>query len=981
MKITLISACCTILFLQNTIAQSNKKLNDKEPIQTVLRFDNPLSKADAFAQFKSKNKLEKTNNYVPTFSNRDETGRIHEHFQQFYKGLKVEFGVMITHSQNNEVYMMNGEAYNPSNLDLTPTIDNKQALNNILNSKKEAKYLWDSPEDAVAMNYEKPTGELLIMPNVKTGDVNLAYKFDIYTTEPLAREEIYVDAHSGKIIYSNPIIKHVHDIENDATAKTNNSVAPVSVSVTGSANSTKYSGVRPIKTTLDPSTNKYILKDDTRGGGIQTFNSARTTTYPTTNFSDNDNNWTTAEYNNTYKDQGALDAHWGAEMTYDFWKNTFNRKSYDDKDTMLKSYVHYRSTANASLVNAFWNGTVMSYGDGNTTTSILTALDVCGHEIGHGVCAATANLAYQNQSGAINEGLSDIWGACIEQYGRNGTLTGPYAAAVFTIAEDLGSSPFRSMSAPLTHGNPDTYLGTNWTTTGDEGTCTPSSTNDECGVHNNSGVMNHWFYIVTAGQSGTNTAPTPFSYNVTGIGMAKSSQIVYYAERDYLTSNATYLDMRNATLEVANNLYCGSSAEVIAVTNAWHAVNVGALYVGYPTDVALKKVVQPMSVACGATNNPTITFENSGTNTITSVTISYSIDGGAATTTTWTGSLAACQTMDYPLTISALSRGTHTISFTTTTNNDGNSTNNTKTALVVVNNPGVVNVVNTFEATTDNLISFDKGNTNTLWQRGQAAGTVLTSTVAGGSNVYGTNLSGLYPNSMNSYLVSQCYDLTQFQNPTIKFDMAFDLEPDFDYLNIEYSTDSGTTWSILGNATSGTTWYNSSNTPNATNCDFCVGAQWTGAGTDANQIGGVNADKVNYSWSMPDFGYGGATPQSNIIFRFNFVSDPGVQYEGVIVDNFVITGTQALANQQNNFETFAISPNPTNGIVTVKLTTSEDVKVDLYDISGRKCFTNEYKNVSTTFNQEINLGQLEKGVYLLTVTSEGKTQTKKVMVE
>jgi hypothetical protein len=106
-----------------------------------------------------------------------------------------------------------------------------------------------------------------------------------------------------------------------------------------------------------------------------------------------------------------------------------------------------------------------------------------------------------------------------------------------------------------------------------------------------------------------------------------------------------------------------------------------------------------------------------------------------------------------------------------------------------------------------------------------------------------------------------------------------------------------------------------------------------------------------------------------------------VQYEGVIVDNFVITGTQALANQQNNFETFAISPNPTNGIVTVKLTTSEDVKVDLYDISGRKCFTNEYKNVSTTFNQEINLGQLEKGVYLLTVTSEGKTQTKKVMVE
>ena len=334
MKVIL-SVCCSILFLQNIIAQSNKKLNDKEPIQTVLKFENPLSKADAFVQFKSKNKLERTNNYVPTYSNTDETGRTHDHFQQFYKGLKVEFGVIITHSQNNQVYMMNGEAYNASNLDLTPTIDNKQALNTILSSKKDVTYLWDSPQDAAAMNYEKPSGELLILPNVKTGEVNLAYKFDVYTTEPLARDEIYVDAHSGKIIYTNAIIKHIHNVSNDTRAKITTSVATASVSVTGSANSTKYSGIRPIKTTLDSGTNKYILKDDTRGGGIQTFNSARTTSYPTTNFSDNDNNWTTAEYNNANLDQGALDAHWGAEMTYDFWKNTFNRKSYDDQDTML----------------------------------------------------------------------------------------------------------------------------------------------------------------------------------------------------------------------------------------------------------------------------------------------------------------------------------------------------------------------------------------------------------------------------------------------------------------------------------------------------------------------------------------------------------------------------------------------------------------------------------------------------------------------
>ncbi len=977
MKKAILYLSLSLFSFQISIGQSNKTVKDNEPIQTIIEFENPLPKADALAKFKVQNKLDKSNNYASTYSNSDETGRKHEHLQQYYKGLKIEFGVIITHSINNEVYMINGEVYNASTINTTPYLSGEQALNIILNSKNNTQYLWDSPEDALAMNYKKPTGELLILPNVTTGAINLAYKFDVYTTQPLARDEIYVDAQNGTILYSNPIIKHAHDIVKKQIDLKES--MEVTASVTGTANNTKYSGSRSIKTTL--SSGKYILKDDTRGGGVQTFNSARTPSYPTTNFTDLDNNWTTAEFNNTNKDIGALDAHWGAEMTYDFWKNIFNRDSFDDKGTMLRSYVHYRSNVNTSLVNAFWNGSVMSYGDGNNSVSILTSIDVCGHEIGHGICSSTANLAYQNQSGAINEGLSDIWGACIEHYGRTGSLTGPFATGVWKIAEDLGASPFRSMNSPLTYGDPDTYLGSNWITTGDEGTCTPSGNNDQCGVHTNSGVLNHWFYILTVGKSGTNNAPIPRSYSVSGIGMAESSKIVYYAERDYLTSNATYLDMRNATLQVANNLYCGSSSQVIAVTNAWYAVNVGNQYIGYPTDVSLKKIVQPLSVACGASHNSILTFENSGTNPISSVAISYTIDGNSPTNSNWSGSLSSCQSIDFPITIGSLSRGTHFITYTITTNSDGNSSNNTKTALILVNEAGIVNSINTFESTSDNLISFDKANTNILWQRGQAAGTILDSTVSGGSNVYGTNLSGLYPDGMTSYLVSQCYDLTQYQNPKFKFDMAFDFEPDYDYLNVEYSTNGGTTWTILGDATSTTTWYNSSNIPNGTNCDNCVGAQWTGAGGDPNMLGGVNSDKVNYSWDMSDFGFGGTMPQSDIIFRFNFVSDAGVTNEGVIIDNFVITGTPALANAENTFETFTISPNPTSGIVLVKLSTSEDVKVDLFDIRGRKCFNTIYQNSNSFFYQEVNIGQLEKGIYLLNVTSEGKTATKKVIIQ
>lgn len=976
LRLTLLSFIVSLQFVN---AQTIKRLKENEAIQNTMIFDTPLQKAEAIAQFKSKMELGKSNNYVATFANTDESQRTHEHFQQYYKGIKVEYGVIITHSLNGEVYLINGEAYDASQLNLVPTLSNENALNVILNSKQGAEFLWDAKEDAAALNYKKPEGELVFFPNVKSGIVSLAYKFDIYTTKPLAREDVYVNAHTGEIIFSNAIIKHVKNIETTSTSK--QITAVTSVSVTGTANNTKYSGSRQIKTTFNTPTSKYILKDDTRGGGIQTFNSARTVSYPTTNFSDSDNNWTTAEYNNTNKDIGALDAHWGAEMTYDFWKNNFNRDSYDDKGTMLKSYVHYRSVANTSLVNAFWNGSVMSYGDGNTSTSILTSIDVCGHEIGHGICSETAALAYQNQSGALNEGLSDVWGACIEHYGRTGSLAGPYASAVWTIAEDLGNSPFRSMSSPTSKGDPDTYRGTNWITTGDEGSCSPSSTNDQCGVHTNSGVLNHWFYILTVGKSGTNNAPTPASYSVTGIGMAKSAQITYYAERDYLTPNATFLDMRNATLQVANNLYCGSSPEVVAVTNAWYAVNVGTQYVGYPTDIALKKVTQSLSVACGEIVNPVVTFENTGNNPITSATLNYSIDGGTTISTTWTGSLINCQSVDSPISVGALSRGTHTIAFTITTNSDGNSANNTKNIIVVANSAGVVNSINTFESATDNLISYDKGNTNNLWQRGVAAGTLLSNTVAENSKVYGTNLSGSYTDNTTSYLVSPCYDLTNYQNPAIKFDMAFDLETDFDYINVEYSTNGGTTWSILGDATSTTTWYNNSNVPNATNCENCVGAQWSGSADLSNLFGTTNGTKTNYTWNMPEFGYGGTSPQSNILFRFNFVTDPGLSLEGVIIDNFVITGTQVLANQQNTFETFAITPNPTNGVINVKLSTSEDVSMELFDIRGRKCYANEYKNTNSTFNQELNLEHLEKGIYLLKIVSGDKTATKKLIIK
>lgn len=979
----IINVVCLVFVFSFGANAQKRVLNEMEGIQTYLTFDNSLPKESAISSFVKHCKLEKNNVFEPTISNTDRVGNIHLHYQQFYNGLKVEFGTLITHSNNEGVYLINGEIYNASNLNLIPALTKEQGLQVILSKKSGATYLWENSSQAKLMKYSKPQGELLILPNVRTGEINLAYKYDVYTTEPLGRDNIYVDAHTGTILLTDALIKHANGFDHKATSINNNDKTKLNQNksnlVAGNAN-TRYSGTRVIETTFDATQTAYKLHDYSRGDGVITYNNEQQVDYQDVDFLDADNNWTTIEYNNANKDNGALDAHWGAMKTYDFWQNIFGRNSYDNQGTSLISYVHYRRNANTSLVNAFWNGVAMSYGDGNNSTDILTSLDVCGHEIGHAVCSSTANLVYQNQSGAINEGFSDIWGACIEHYGRTGSLTGTPTSGVWLMGEDLSTNPLRSMIAPIDRGDPDTYLGTNWIETGDEGSCAPSSSNDQCGVHTNSGVLNHWFYILTNGKSGINNAPVPDTYNVTGIGIVKSSEIAYLAERDYLTPNATYNDVREASLNAASTLYCGTSPEYIAVTNAWFAVNVGEQFQGYANDIVLKKVNFTPSISCGTTSNPVVVLENGGTNTLSSATITYSIDNGASVNATWNGSLATCQTANFPLSLGTLSRGTHSVLITVSMTNDGNTTNNTKTIIITSNNTGVVNQINTFEAAADSLISYDEGGTNDLWQRGTASGSVLTNTVAQNSKVYGTNLSGLYPNGMTSYLVSQCYDLTNKQNPVLKFDMAFDFETDWDLLYMQYSIDGGSNWTLLGSA-SDANWYNSDRLPDGTDCFNCVGGQWTGEATLANPAGGTNGTRRQYLKSLADFGYGGTTPQSNIVFRFVFQSDDFLQKEGAIIDNFVVTGTNVLSNQYFTFDEFSVVPNPSNGLVSVKLNTNNNVTLSLFDIRGREVYNHQFQNNNTVFDQEINFGTLEKGVYLLNVKTDGKVATKKIIIK
>ena len=958
-------------------AQEGKIYKEDQPIQKTLTFNESISTQAALMQFGKLYNLDVNNTFEGRKATSDISGLSHQRFQQFYKGLKIEFGMVITHSRDGKVVSINGELYNPANLNLTPNLTAEAGLQKAINSTLAQKYLWEDKDQAEAMEYKKPTGELVIFPKGLNGELRLAYKYDVYALQPISREEIFIDAHSGAVLYRNPIIKHANGLV--SPKQTEEAAKAFEVFATGSA-ATRYSGTKSIETTLDAGLNKYVLLDNTRGNGIVTYNSGKTNTYPSTHFVNTTNTWNTGNYasGSSTKDNAALDAHWGAEMTYDFWKNVFNRNSFDDANSQIKSYVHYDDTpaTTAGMSNAFWNGTAMSYGDGSTKP--FTSIDVCGHEIGHAICTYTANLAYQNQSGGMNEGFSDIWGACIEHYGRTGSMTGTPVANVWIVGEDISTTGLRSMSNPNSKGDPDCIRGSGWTTTADDGNCTPvgpnqPGANDYCGVHTNSGVLNYWFYLLTAGGSGTNDAPIAErdTYSVTGIGLSKAAQIAYFTERDYLTSNSTYADARNGSIAVAKNLFGCGSAEHLAVMNAWFAVNVGSKYTDI--DLNLSSITGDSNVACGASHSFSFNLQNFGSPSISSATITYSIDGGAQVPVTWTGSdLSACTNpvQNYSIPLGTLSKGTHAIVVTTTLAGDTDTSNNSKTTYITVNESGTVNTINTFNSATDALVSIDaSGKANSVWERGTVVKSLLTDAIAG-SQVYATKLSDNYPDKTTSYLVSQCYDLSGLANPTVSFDMAFDLEPNWDIIYFEYSTNNGSTWNVLGTS-SDTGWYNSSRLPDGADCFNCIGKQWTGNYASAPAgSNGVNGNKRNYSHTVP--------ASDNTIFRFVFKSDDAANQEGVIIDNFEVQGV--LSTSQNQFDSFGVYPNPSNGLFNVVLSTSEKVNIVLYDLSGRSIYNQNFSNKSNVFNQELNFNTLSSGVYILNVESAGKKASRRIII-
>ena len=343
----------------------------------------------------------------------------------------------------------------------------------------------------------------------------------------------------------------LHTVVDAATGATLDSWDEV-VEGTGSS---MYSGTVTLGTTL--SGGSYQLKDAV--GNLTTdLNGATSGTG--TLFTDADDIW--GNGSTSSRQTAGVDAQYGAEKTFDYYKNVQGRNGIWDTGVGARSRVHYGNAYN----NAFWDGTQMTYGDGAGNAKPLTAIDVAGHEMSHGVTENTAGLAYRGDAGGLNEATSDIFGTAVEFYANSAADPGDYLIGEKIDIRGNGT-PLRYMDKPSKDGaSRDCW----------------SSTVKNLDPHYSSGPLNHWFFLASEG-SGARTvngvaynSPTCNGATMNGAGRGNIEKVWYRTLSTKLTSRSDYKAARQGAITSAKELYGAGSPTCLAVKNAFDAIAVPA---------------------------------------------------------------------------------------------------------------------------------------------------------------------------------------------------------------------------------------------------------------------------------------------------------------------------------------------------------------------------------------------------------------------
>jgi bacillolysin len=450
-------------------------------------------------------------------TNKDKLGMTHYIYQPKIQNIPIEGSKVVVHvNKNKKITAVNGDFHPdaPTKLKENRKLTKQQALHaawkhiNVKRSTADKKIKSLTGETFNTLN---ENAELVVFD--KNGNYTLAYRIELQFVQPYpANWKIWVNAENGKIL------KAVNQVQN--AAETGEGIG--TLGDTKKLNTYLYQG-------------NYYLYDTTKrmNGVIETYDNQGQydNSLPGIYVTDKDNKFTSESQ------KAAVDAHYYAGKVFDYYYDTFGRVSYDNRGATIRSTVNYGNNYN----NAAWIGNQMIYGngDGEQFTYLSGANDVVGHELTHAVVQETANLAYENQPGALNESFADVFGYFMDP---EDWLMGE---DVYTPG--IEGDGLRSFSNPPRYHQPDhmdNYRYLPNTRQGDWG-----------GVHINSGIPNKAAY-----------------YTINAIGISKAEQIYYRALTVYLTPNSDFADARQALIQSAQDLYNQDIAN--AVANAWNRVGV-----------------------------------------------------------------------------------------------------------------------------------------------------------------------------------------------------------------------------------------------------------------------------------------------------------------------------------------------------------------------------------------------------------------------
>jgi bacillolysin len=545
-----------------------KVVRDEEG--NVIYIEN-LSKAQASSKLKttaeaiSRSFLETTKNQLRVknpsaefkikSTETDANGITHLRMQQSFNGVPIYGAEMVAHLKDGSVKTMNGKSFSTPTISTKPSLSEKEALEISLKNLSQTSVIQAGGLTGKLLNMQRNEVALFIYHKEK--QAHLTYEL-VVRPNLLERWIYYVDAHSGEILDK---INHTCTLDGVFKTKAQDLNGKTQEFAIYEKDGTYF--------LIDPTLSMYNKTKsqlpDKPAGVVWTIDALNSKIGDESMQFSHVKSTDGVSWNKT-----AVSAHTNANICYNYYVNTHKRNSLNGEGGNIVSVINIADEDGKGMDNAFWNGEFMGYGNGRDGFKPLAgSLDVAGHEMTHGVIENTARLEYRNQSGALNESFADIFGIMIDRDD-------------WTLGEDVvkpsvfPSGALRSLQNPNQGGTRDPGYQPKNMSQYKYLKDTPAE--DNGGVHINSGIPNHAFYL--------------FATN-TNVGKDKAEKVYYDVLKNYLSRTSKFLDLRLAVIQSSKTLYGDVVAN--AARSAFDAVGIVEASSGGATPPKEEEVILPVN--------------------------------------------------------------------------------------------------------------------------------------------------------------------------------------------------------------------------------------------------------------------------------------------------------------------------------------------------------------------------------------------------